>query len=720
MLGVARIGEAFRLWVVVGILWAVSAKAVPVITNVSPAFGTPGSQQEINIFGTGFGSSGAFSVHFGNVAAVNPFRASQNQINAKVPANAVTAPITVTVLGQATMTTNNFVVLRGQPYITAFTPTGRTNDTISIYGSNLLGSKIWLGGALASNPVQGPAIGEVRVVVPAGAVPGPILASNAASATWGTFTTRSNFFPIGGGPIITSFTPVRGGPGTEVSIFGLNFFNGNTAVFFGTNAATQVVFVSANGTQVNAKAPANVYTAPIRVITPYGTNTTSTNFIVGLAPEISGFNPPHGPVGTEVTIDGQNFVVGGTTVRLNGTNVASVTVTSDTQLKARVQANASSGVFTVATAFGTNSSSSNFVVTGRAPLISSFNPPNGTIGTSVAIHGENLIDVTNVTFGGVRSLSFQATSPSQITAVVPVGASNGPVSVRNPYGVATTTTNFHLPPIISSLNPTSAPLGGTITVAGTNLSGATEVRFHGQLANFTVVNNGAVTAVVPLTATNGFVTILTPGGVTNSPAPFIIMPSADLAVSIALDRDPSVVNEILLLSASVTNKGPNTASNVVLSIEKPFFFQILSASATAGTASTNSLGGSVALTALPKGSVLTLTLRCKALSAAATEIGAEVTSTTADLITSNNEVNRFVTTIAQPPELDIFPAGEAGVALRWSLTYSNFTVERSTNMPSGGNWVALTNSPSVVSNGFQMTRQATNGTEFFRLIRAAP
>ena len=41
-------------------------------------------------------------------------------------------------------------------------------------------------------------------------------------------------------------------------------------------------------------------------------------------------------------------------------------------------------------------------------------------------------------------------------------------------------------------------------------------------------------------------------------------------------------------------------------------------------------------------------------------------------------------------------------------------------MPSGGNWVAVTNSPSVVSNGFQVTRQTTNSAEFFRLIRAAP
>ena len=70
-------------------------------------------------------------------------------------------------------------------------------------------------------------------------------------------------------------------------------------------------------------------------------------------------------------------------------------------------------------------------------------------------------------------------------------------------------------PGIASFSPTSAAAGATITITGTNFTGATAVSFGGiAAASFTVVNATTITAVVGSGAT-GNVSITTPGGTTN-------------------------------------------------------------------------------------------------------------------------------------------------------------------------------------------------------------
>ena len=78
-------------------------------------------------------------------------------------------------------------------------------------------------------------------------------------------------------------------------------------------------------------------------------------------PRISSFNPSSGPVGTNVTILGSNFS-GITGVNFHGTN-ANFTIKSDTKVTARVPNGATSGTISVLNPFGSDLSSSDFVVT---------------------------------------------------------------------------------------------------------------------------------------------------------------------------------------------------------------------------------------------------------------------------------------------------------------------------------------------------------------------
>jgi hypothetical protein len=82
-------------------------------------------------------------------------------------------------------------------------------------------------------------------------------------------------------------------------------------------------------------------------------------------------------------------------------------------------------------------------------------------------------------------------------------------------------------PTITSFTPTSANPGATITITGTNLTGATAVSFGGTAAtSFAVTNATTITAVVGSGAT-GDVKVTTPGGSISKPGFTLTLPTID-------------------------------------------------------------------------------------------------------------------------------------------------------------------------------------------------
>ena len=67
-----------------------------------------------------------------------------------------------------------------------------------------------------------------------------------------------------------------------------------------------------------------------------------------------------------------------------------------------------------------------------------------------------------------------------------------------------------------SLLPYSGKAGISIEFLGQGFTGATAVSFNGTAANFAVISDTYLTAVVPNGATTGFVTVVTPGGTLTS------------------------------------------------------------------------------------------------------------------------------------------------------------------------------------------------------------
>src|SRR5262249_45899424 len=149
------------------------------------------------------------------------------------------------------------------------------------------------------------------------------------------------------------------------------------------------------------------------------------------APQITALSPAGGAPGIAVVISGIQLT-GATGVKFNGTP-ASFTLTSSTQIRATVPANAISGPVTVTTPAGTVSRPMAFSV---APRITAWTPSGAPVGGTVVISGANFSGATAVTFNGV-SAGLSVDSASRITATVPSGATSGRITVATPAGATT-------------------------------------------------------------------------------------------------------------------------------------------------------------------------------------------------------------------------------------------------------------------------------------------
>ncbi len=712
-----------RLWIaaIVTCGFVRPAAAAFVINSADPSFGVRGAS--IQIQGSGFsGGSGLLRVYFNNVLdSTTTAPSADTQINATVPPTATTGPIRIERSGGGVVpftTTNDFVVVTNQPYIRWFDPvSGSTNANITLDGINLTTvplPAIRFGGVLSPLVQNGAGQNQIVARIPANALPGSITASN----SFGVFTTSSNFTVFGSGPQVLSFDPPTAAAGADVTVNGLNFIAGNTTVRFGGTNAPSVNVTAPS--QLHVTVPFNAVTGPITVATPFGTNTTSTNFVFGLAPQIAGFTPVFGPVGTNVTIDGANFVTNGLRVSLNGSNIppAKVTVVSGTQLRVTIHTGQTNGPFTVATIYGTNTTSTNFVVTGGAPVISDFTPQSGQTNTTIVLNGFNLIDVTNVAFGAVRTANFVAVSPTQISMKVPAHAISGPITAQNPYGSFTTSSNFSLPVIFTGLNPATAPIGVTFSLSGTNFTGASALRVNGTPTPFTFVNDRQIDVLVTASMVSGPVSLTTPAGTFVTTNSFIVQPSADLGITLALDRYPIAFGEIAGLVVTVTNLGPRTATNLVVSAGFPINFLQIGGTlgGVGGTVTTNESTMTADVALLGASNSFTFTLTARAIGLATNTASASVTSATPDGLQGNNVA--FATlAVVNPPRLGLRLIETNVAQLYWPSNWLGFQLQTVLQLPAGPSWAVVTNPSFVSGTELRVQTAATNTASFFRLIR---
>lgn len=265
-------------------------KVAPVITGFSPTFGGAGTN--VTILGANFGGTGQTNVTFNGTPATIVGPAQFGSITARVPAGATTGPIIVTTADGNHTSAGIFYV---PPRIDSITPNyGEPGDRVELNGVNFMGTTTVLFDGLVTTFFLPTNNTKLVVTVPAGVHTGPVTVGTLG----GTNTSQTLFYAA---PVITSFSPASGLPGTQVTLSGQNLL-GATNVFFNGQPA-DFVPPTENGTII-ATVPAGVQTGDISVLTPGGAYTNPQPFVLDYRSDVlvtlSG-GAPVSTIGDELT-----------------------------------------------------------------------------------------------------------------------------------------------------------------------------------------------------------------------------------------------------------------------------------------------------------------------------------------------------------------------------------------------------------------------------------
>jgi DNA/RNA endonuclease G (NUC1) len=278
----------------------------------------------------------------------------------------------------------------------------------------------------------------------------------------------------------------------------------------------------------------------------------------------------------------------------------------------------------------------NLVDTGTAPnnptVITTFNPTLGGPGTSVTVSGYNFDAQSSVQFNGVEAASVAYVSPNQLTAVVPAGATTGPLTVDGPGGFDTSYEDFTV---------TTGPATPTISVSPSSLSGLTAVEGSPGTAQIYAVNGTSLTSSVTVTAPANF-EISADG--TNFASSLVLTPAIDgslgtqINVRITSSAPPGSVSGSIshtsagAISRNVTVAGAVTSNSphIIVSTASLTGFTALQGGAGAAksyTVSGANLTGSITITA-PTGYEVSLDNSTFAATRTLTPVGGTIASTT--------------------------------------------------------------------------------------------
>ena len=438
---------------------------------LAPTFNTPGTQDLYIQSGTGIGNSNPYTRP--TVTAVSP------------------TPLNVSTVGGTTVT------LTG----TTFTPVPNATPLVYIDGT------VSVGTGTDSDSIATPA----ATVTPNAAFTGTSLTFIAPTLSAGSHTiyvgTAAGFStgvaftasaPIPA-PSIASLTPASGLRGSTVAIAGTGLDSISSVTVGGVAAS---IAPSPNATSASFTVPQGATSGVSSVVVTNGGGTATTSFTVLDAPTVSGVNPTSGLRGTSITLTG-TFLTGAT-VTVGGAT-ASPDASSATSITFKIPNSASSGLQSVTVTTAGGSASTNLTVL-DVPAITSLSTNSAVRGAPLTINGTGLQNATAVTVGGiVATISSNTTTAIQIT--VPASASPGPADiVVTSAGGTSNTQPFTVTadaPSIANVSPTSVPQGGSLTITGTALAGAT-VTIDGKSATVSAgASDSSLTVTVPSNATVG-------------------------------------------------------------------------------------------------------------------------------------------------------------------------------------------------------------------------
>jgi hypothetical protein len=499
----------------------------PKLTSISPNFGSTTGGNTVTIIGTDF--IGATEVTVGDLSCSSFTVIDNNTLTCITPARIAPGPvgIIVTTGGGPTKKSSPFTYIL-PPVITSISPPfgGTTGgNVVTITGVNFKGASSVLFGGFGATLVKAVNDTTITCKTPVTLTAGPV--DVIVRTGGGPSNTFSSFMYITP-PVISDISPPAGSTlgGNIVTITGTNL-TGATSVLFGKAASTNITVI--DDTTLTCRTPLNKFGAPgVIVRTGGGPSTIFSAFTFVTPPSITGISPLTGSTngGTLVTIKGKDFT-GATSVTIGGVEATSFTVVSAILITCITPARiGAGGVGIIVTTAGGPSKQFSFYNYITPPAITSLSPALGSTagGTIVTITGTNFTGATSVTINGKPAIPIKVVDNTTITCKAPVSLSAGPVDVivttgGGPSGAFSSYT-YVTPAVITSISPSfGTKAGGTsVTITGTNFTGASVVLFGlNSATNIIVVDNTTITCVTPV-STNPIavgVTLTTGAGLSN-------------------------------------------------------------------------------------------------------------------------------------------------------------------------------------------------------------
>lgn len=491
---------------------------IPRITSASLNQAAPGAQ--VTISGSYFSATDN-TVYFENNIPAAIVSQSASSITVTVPQNATDGPIRVlnNDAFEEGVSTTSFDAVPA-PVFNSFAPLqASAGEVVTITGENLSNPNATF--VRFNEDEQSFSVVDDNTIT--FTIPNDIHGIGNLDLTKGALTVEGPaLFTVV--PKVNSFTLATGAVvGATVQIFGSGFnptAGSNTVTF--TGGATAEI-ISGSNTLLTITVPDGAETGPLSVTNNAigQTGTSTTDFLVVPAAEITDFNPTSGQINkTLITISGQNFSSPNPTrVEFNGIS-ATFNVISDTEITATVPASLEeNGSITIDRAGGTSTSATDFAI---APDITGLSASTLASGASLTLFGTYLNSAEEVLIGVETATINNNDNFSQLTVTVPdmtTGTYDVTVIKEGLQDIADQQLEVVPAHTIASF-PEVVDLGEQITITGTNLDAPIP-----SIASI----DGGIVQIVSSTSTELVINV--PTGMTNRGQGKLVIIRAGLSVT---------------------------------------------------------------------------------------------------------------------------------------------------------------------------------------------
>ncbi|MGV3505437.1 MAG: DUF7619 domain-containing protein [Adhaeribacter sp.] len=270
-------------------------------------------------------------------------------------------------------------------------------------------------------------------------------------------------------PSLTSFLPLQSQAGRVVTLSGSRFSadRAGNKVFF-NNTPAEVL--QASDTSLVVLVPEGAFSGKITITTADGSTRSPADFVVYQPPTITALSALEGMPGSTLMITGSHFspLPMQDTVSFNGV-AARVLEATETTLKVEVPAGARLGRVGLKTLGGATESQQDYRVW-YPPVISSFSPEKGRVGTPVTVLGSNFAAEAGrnvLQFGNMAAAVLEA-SETRLVVQVPPAAPTDKLQLQTPGGHTSSAAVFTFIPApeVTAFTPASASAGATVTLSG--------------------------------------------------------------------------------------------------------------------------------------------------------------------------------------------------------------------------------------------------------------